>query len=145
MSDDDDRVGRGRPPKRTQFKRGHSGNPKGRPRKQHRALIPSQTRKDVLRVMDMTVSMKTPQGDQLLTIAEATIYSLAMQAIKGKASFMKLWVQLQNEALRGNVEAHPEFSLLDTLLRYIEDKGFVPDKVTLSMLAALAKKSRRTF
>lgn len=33
MSEEKDRVGFGRPPRDTQFKRGQSGNPKGRPRK----------------------------------------------------------------------------------------------------------------
>ena len=32
MASDDDRIGYGRPPKSTQFKKGVSGNPRGRPR-----------------------------------------------------------------------------------------------------------------
>jgi hypothetical protein len=43
MSNNDDAVGYGRPPKRTQFKSGQSGNPRGRPigtaRSQDRANI----------------------------------------------------------------------------------------------------------
>ena len=33
MASDDDRIGYGRPPKPTQFKKGVSGNPRGRPRR----------------------------------------------------------------------------------------------------------------
>lgn len=33
MSFDDDRIGYKKPPKKTQFKKGKSGNPKGRPKK----------------------------------------------------------------------------------------------------------------
>lgn len=36
--DDDDAVGYGRPPKHTRFKPGHSGNPKGRPKRSRNRL-----------------------------------------------------------------------------------------------------------
>jgi hypothetical protein len=39
--DDPDKGGYGKPPKRTQFKKGVSGNPSGRPRKNH--VHPSQS------------------------------------------------------------------------------------------------------
>ena len=32
MADDDDEIGYGKPPKHTRFKKGQSGNPKGRPK-----------------------------------------------------------------------------------------------------------------
>lgn len=32
MSDQRDRIGRGNPPKKSQFKKGQSGNPSGRPK-----------------------------------------------------------------------------------------------------------------
>lgn len=36
--DDDEAIGYGRPPKQTRFKPGHSGNPKGRPKKSRNRL-----------------------------------------------------------------------------------------------------------
>ena len=94
--------------KDTRFKKGQSGNSKGRPRKPKEGLVPSQLRKDILRVMELPVVVKMPDGDKTLTVREAAIYSLAKRAIAGeKVSYVKLWLQMQQQATQGNVIAHP--------------------------------------
>lgn len=109
-SDEDDGypVGRCRPPKHSQFAKGRSGNPNGRPRKARKYLIPSQLRNDVLRVMQIRLNVKMPDGEQNLTVREAVFFSLAKRAMAGeKVSYMKLWLQIQKEALDQNVAEHP--------------------------------------
>lgn len=44
--DDDDEIGYGKPPREYQFRKGQSGNPEGRPRKQKAMTVPQSTRHD---------------------------------------------------------------------------------------------------
>ena len=138
-------VGYGKPPKHSQFKPGQSGNKKGRPKRPPRAMIPSQMYKDVLRVMEMQMRVKTPGGDATLTFAEATIFAIATGAIKGNPRLLDRWISMQEFALRENLRANPEFELLDTLEQHIIMKGFSVTEGTRDMLKHVAKRSRRTF
>jgi hypothetical protein len=74
-------VGYGRPPKRTRFKPGQSGNPKGRKPKPE-SLLP-----DLKRLFEEALSEKVTikQGDkqQTLTMAEAGFKQLARQYAQG--------------------------------------------------------------
>lgn len=139
--DDGYRVGRGRPPKHSQFKKGVSGNPNGRPHKAWDYLIPSQLRKDILRVTQIRLSVKMPDGEQKLTVREAVLFSLAKQAIAGhKVSYMKLWLQIQREALDQNVAEHPgllNIALFDVLARDHPD-----EEAYRKSLKALIRKSK---
>ncbi|MDP9412518.1 MAG: DUF5681 domain-containing protein [Pseudomonadota bacterium] len=137
------RVGRGRPPKHTQFKKGRSGNPRGRPRKPVAALIPRQMTKDILRVMELPLSVKMPGGDKVLTVREACIYSVAKRAIGSeKVAYMRMWLELQKGALQENLDTYPELrsiELFDAMLRV----GSVdPDGAIEQSLKALLRKSR---
>ena len=84
----DDEVGYGKPPKKFQFKKGQSGNPRGRPKKK-------QAMPDVLNGLmaeTMTLNGKT------VTMLEAFLISLRNDAIKGKASARNtLLPMIQNE------------------------------------------------
>ena len=73
-------TGFGKPPKHSQFKKGQSGNPKGRPKKR-------KTRKELFEEAwqtEITVNGKT------MTKAEAFVLSLMNDGIKGKASARNL-------------------------------------------------------
>jgi hypothetical protein len=78
---DDDRdyeVGYGRPPKATRFKKGQSGNPKGRPK----------SSKAVATILEETFSRKisiTENGKkQQISLLEAILRQLANGAVKGE-------------------------------------------------------------
>jgi hypothetical protein len=135
---------RGEPPKSSRFKKGQSGNPRGRPRKRREGLTPSQMTRDVLRVMELPVTMKMPDGDRTLTVREASIYSLAKRAIGGeRVSHVKLWLQLQKEAVQANVAAHPallNIELFDELLR--DPESNISEPGLLESLIALIRKSK---
>jgi hypothetical protein len=70
-------VGFGKPPRETQFKKGQSGNPTGRPR-QARAL-----KTDLLDVLDIEVAVSLPGGPERMPMQRAMTLSLAAKAAKG--------------------------------------------------------------
>lgn len=85
-------VGYGRPPKRTQFKPGQSGNPHGRPRK-------TSTFADVVMAemnskIDLTENGKTRK----ITKLEAIIKRHAVDAIKGNLAAAKMLIDGMQKA-----------------------------------------------
>ncbi len=77
MSDKDYEVGHGRPPKHTQFKKGQSGNPKGR-RKGARGLK-TDLRAELNERIEITENGKTLK----LTKQQAMVKRIAALAIQG--------------------------------------------------------------
>ena len=77
--DDDDNVGYGKPPKHTQFKKGKSGNPKGRP--------PNKVLHQVVEdVLNQTVTI-TMNGEKVqMTKKEAIVQMMANDSMKGKST-----------------------------------------------------------
>jgi hypothetical protein len=74
VADEPYEVGFGKPPKHTQFKKGRSGNPKGRPKgsKNIFALI--------RKTLDANVIAKGPGGSRSMTMQEAMIRQLFNKA-----------------------------------------------------------------
>ena len=70
-------VGYGRPPKKTQFKKGQSGNPKGRPKR----------RLDVASTLERTlaeqIAIKDGEQMQEMSAGEAVLYKQIRKAMKG--------------------------------------------------------------
>jgi hypothetical protein len=80
-SEEEYRVGRGRPPKQYQFKPGQSGNPKGARRKT-RPITPDL--KALLeRALSETVTLRQGEKDRIVTKAAAGIEQLVNQYAKG--------------------------------------------------------------
>lgn len=103
---DDVEVGYGRPPKRTQFKKGQSGNPKGRPKGAR--------------------SLKTIVEQQLNEVV-----SYKENGRSTKATSLELMVrQLRQKAMAGNVQAWDRISRL--ILQHLEpqDEHGVDEKLT---------------
>ena len=79
--EDDDRVGYRRPPRHTQFKKGQSGNPRGRPVKRPSADTPGEIGRVIREVSRMTV--RGPQGEEVPMLM-AIAMALANSALKGR-------------------------------------------------------------
>ena len=94
IKDDDYEVGYGKPPKATQFKRGRSGNPKGRPK----------ASKNVGKILEDTFFQKVPITENGVrreaTMLEAIVRQVANGAAKGGMRnvdrVLKLLPQLQD-------------------------------------------------
>jgi hypothetical protein len=72
-------IGYGRPPERTRFKPGQSGNPNGRP------VGRPSAKTTVARVINEKVSVREGQKTRNITKLEAMVQAHALKAIKGDA------------------------------------------------------------
>jgi hypothetical protein len=93
VSDNDYDVGYGKPPKSGRFKKGKSGNPRGRPKKEVRP--PWEVFKDE---MDRMVKIKEADGSvSEISMWNATLRQLIQKAAKGDLSAIRLITQLQEK------------------------------------------------
>ncbi|MGK8235789.1 DUF5681 domain-containing protein [Roseovarius sp. MS2] len=75
---DDDTVGFGRPPKQSQWTKGQSGNPRGRPKSRVEHVI------DAARILAQPVEARGPDGATIrLEAVEAAYLSLCKNGLKG--------------------------------------------------------------
>ena len=87
MSNDDE-IGYGKPPKRTQFKKGQSGNPKGRP-KHTRNL-----KTDLTKILGQKISVREGDRTSRVSKQEAMLLSLMAKALKGDTRAIGVLVNL---------------------------------------------------
>ena len=136
-SDQEYKVGPGRPPKEYQFKKGQSGNPKGAKRKPQ--SVAPDLKVALERALNETVMLKQGEKEQTVTLAVAGIKQLVTQYAKGDhrarrdliALADKLGVDLmagQNQAIQEALATDHEAILL-TYLRRQYDKVFVSPPV----------------
>jgi len=111
-----DTIGYGKPPKASQFKKGVSGNPRGRPRREERYLLPRQMRKDVLMLLEERVRIKTPNGLKYISGMEYVLTTIMHKAAAGNPTAMKLWVEMTKSALNDRVESSGAVQLLDSMI-----------------------------
>lgn len=75
---DDYKTGFGKPPKSSQWQKGQSGNPKGRPKTRSDLII------DAAAILSEPVSARTPQGKTIsLDGFEASYLALCKKGLKG--------------------------------------------------------------
>lgn len=142
MSDNGEKVGRGKPPAHTQFKRGQSGNPRGRPKKIPRAEVPSQILEDFRFVAQMEVVLKTVKGPQKVPSYIAVIYSLTQRALAGQPTALRMYFEFLGRAYKDNVKQDP--------ILYLIDNGIHDQLVTMleedqrqELFAHLARRSNK--
>ena len=73
----DDTVGYGRPPKKTRFKKGASGNPKGRPKRSRNVAT------EIAAELDTMISVRENGRELKMTKATALAKSLVSRALNG--------------------------------------------------------------
>jgi hypothetical protein len=81
VSEQEYKVGPGRPPREHQFKPGQSGNPKGALRKP-KSMAPD-LKAALERALNKTIKLKQGEKERIVTMAEAGIEQLVAQYVKG--------------------------------------------------------------
>lgn len=98
-SKDDYKVGYGKPPKSSQFKKGQSGNPNGRPRKKEPLPVHQRTPHEVFRSILHQKRFVTIDGqEQELSTLEVIYHAIIKEATKGNPTALKLLKQMITEA-----------------------------------------------
>jgi hypothetical protein len=86
--DDDDRVGYGKPPKRTRFKPGQSGNPRGRSRAVDFKDWENPMQKYMLEPMTVTVKGKKEK----MPVVDALMKTAIRRALEGCTKHLKILI-----------------------------------------------------
>lgn len=111
----EDRVGYRRPPRSGQFRKGQSGNPRGRPRKPRATpkLEPARfPTSEVLRAeAKRTIAVNDAKGRQELTTTEAVVRALGLAAMRGGVLAQRTYLEHQKaEDERLHAESKERFA-----------------------------------
>jgi hypothetical protein len=89
---DDYEVGYKKPPKSTQFKKGHSGNPKGRPHRGNKTFI-DLIQKELAKEVTITEGNETQKINKLSIV----IKRIAERAMKGEFKYVEMVERLTSQ------------------------------------------------
>lgn len=106
MSSGDYEIGYGKPPKQHQFKKGQSGNPRGRPKK-NESLAGL-----VVELLDDRVQVQTKEGARSMTLREAIARKLLQQAATGDPRLIKMMLDLLATAAKTDADDRPRGSVI---------------------------------
>ena len=95
-------VGFKKPPRSTQFKKGESGNPRGRPRGTR------NLKTDLREELDERVIVHDPKGDRHISKQRALIMSLLAKAIKGDSRAATTLLNMTMRLLEGDTVERSE-------------------------------------
>ena len=110
MADNSDDIGFGKPPKHTQFRKGHSGNPKGRPKgsKNINVLI--------RKALEEKVTVKGPGGTRSISKFEAALMQQANKVANGDPRAFQVVLRLHEKVQ----EQEPSLNAPEFVVNFID-------------------------
>lgn len=111
-------VGYGKPPKDTRFKKGQSGNPKGRPKRSRN--LTTLIREELERKVVLTENGKQYK----MTKAEAMTKRLVAQALSGNMSAMKTLIGMSGDDEEKELLFHVSDEDTAVLQNYLVKSGY---------------------
>jgi len=114
-------AGRRNPPHATRFRKGHSGNPKGRPKGRHREA-PYEA------VLGQLVTVREAGAERQITAAEAFLLHLTKRGLEGDSSAARAAIRLLDEVRDKKLVEEPSYIVLSWQL-------VDPGSVTSAMLS----------
>jgi hypothetical protein len=105
VTNDSNGIGYGKPPKHTQFKKGQSGNPKGRPKK------PKNLPALILKLFGEKIVVKSSGRRHSMTKLEALLVQLINKALSGDMKALREVIRLREKVqeLEPYLTPAPEF------------------------------------
>jgi hypothetical protein len=103
---DKEKIGYGHPPAEHRFKKGISGNPRGRPPKSERALSVRQYDADILRAGEQQMEVMIDGKRTKISLFELMVRKLYLLGGQGNFKAIKMAFEVRKDALSGNAHAN---------------------------------------
>lgn len=136
------KIGYGKPPLHTQFPKGKSGNPRGRPPKIEPSRSERQQQIEFLEVAEEAIPVMVNGKRKRLSGLQAVALKLRQKAIGGDFRSIMLFLALSKESGGAFSAANPEItSMIDT---FHKGRVLQPDPLDAEALKFLNKIHKRT-
>ena len=100
----DNDIGYGKPPKNTRFKKGQSGNPKGRPKGSKNKVSENTLMNLLEKELARKITVQDEDGSKEISMEEAIIRSTVVNAAKGDFRTQKLVLEKSQAAREKKAE-----------------------------------------
>lgn len=147
MTDRDDnpdyKIGYGKPPRKSQFQKGVSGNPRGRRAK----IEPSRTRLqhqvDFLSISEAPITVSLNGKQQTMSGFQAVIWKLQQKALTGDKHALELYLRTKKELIDEFADANSEVTgMVQALHKARISQPDAPDAETVRIINKLHKRTR---
>ena len=142
-NDSDYKVGYSKPPRKSQFQKGVSGNPSGRRPK----IQPSRTRLqhqlDFLSISEALITVTLNGKRQTISGFEAVVWKLQQKAMSGDKHAMELYLRTKKELIDEFAEANSDITgIVQALHKARLAQPEAPDAETVRIINKLHKRTR---
>lgn len=130
-SDDEEAVGYKRPPRHSQFQKGQSGNPRGRPRG-------SGVRSALEKLLDRTVTATIDGERRKVPLTEALVLQLAQRALAGDIPASREILRIADQVQESRPETNAKERLTVLIKRFVDPKDCNPALEKLGVISGVA-------